>query len=333
MDGSKISVIVPVYEVEPYLRKCLDSVVNQTYQNLEIILVDDGSPDKCPAICDEYAARDERIQVIHKENGGVASARNAGLERVTGDYIGWVDSDDWIETDMFEYLLENAEKFGADITVCGRYEISKENKKFRGWEEIKCINRLEGLTLLLQNDLMQNFLWDKLWRRDLFQGILFPAGKTFEDVAIMYRLFERAEKVVCLPVAKYNYFHRLGSIVSDTTLKNRLNHYWAAKDRYEKMKDRWPELKDLLLAQCAASAMGIWCSYYKNPLQVRKNMMSRLEEVSKFCAPHMKKVGKYVGVGITGRIILRLISRADWWSFALAWCVGKLYEKKHGQSL
>ena len=114
MDGSKISVIVPVYEVEPYLRKCLDSVVNQTYQNLEIILVDDGSPDKCPAICDEYAARDERIQVIHKENGGVASARNAGLERVTGDYIGWVDSDDWIETDMFEYLLENAEKFGAE---------------------------------------------------------------------------------------------------------------------------------------------------------------------------------------------------------------------------
>ena len=104
MPEAKISVIVPVYKVEPYLRKCLDSIVGQTHRNLEIILVDDGSPDNCGAICDEYAARDERIKVIHKENGGVASARNAGLAVASGDYIGWVDSDDWIETDMMSQL-------------------------------------------------------------------------------------------------------------------------------------------------------------------------------------------------------------------------------------
>jgi len=101
---AKISVIVPVYKVEPYLRKCLDSIVGQTHRNLEIILVDDGSPDNCGAICDEYAARDERIKVIHKENGGVASARNAGLAVASGDYIGWGGSDDWIETDMMSQL-------------------------------------------------------------------------------------------------------------------------------------------------------------------------------------------------------------------------------------
>ena len=120
MPDAKISIIVPVYKVEPYLRKCLDSIVGQTYQKLEIILVDDGSPDSCGAICDAYAARDERIRVIHKENGGVASARNAGLDAATGDYIGWVDSDDWIEADMFECLLKGAEDYDADIVVCGR---------------------------------------------------------------------------------------------------------------------------------------------------------------------------------------------------------------------
>lgn len=333
VDNPKVSVIVPVYKVEPYLRQCLDSIVNQTYQNLEIILVEDGSPDNCGAICDEYVAKDKRIQVIHKENGGVSSARNAGLAAATGEYIGWVDSDDWIEADMFEYLLKGADKFGADIAVCGRYEVCKGKKKLRGWGETMCLDRLEGLKLLLQNDLMQNFLWDKLWRQELFQGIAFPEGKTFEDIAVMYRLFERAEKVVCLPDAKYNYFQRSGSIVSDTTLENRLNHYWAAKGRYEDMKGRWPELEDLLLAQCAASAIGIWCGYYKNPRWVRNGARLRLEEIAKFCAAHVKRAGKCIGVGLAGKIALMLIPHVSWWSFALAWCVGRLYKKKHGRSL
>ena len=116
----KISVIVPVYKVEPYLRKCLDSIINQTYRNLQIILVDDGSPDNCGAICDEYASKDSRIEVIHQENGGVSAARNAGLKLAAGDYIGWVDSDDWIEPDMYAYMLENMQKYEADIAVCSQ---------------------------------------------------------------------------------------------------------------------------------------------------------------------------------------------------------------------
>ena len=108
--SDKISVIVPVYNVENYLRRCVDSIINQTYKNLEIILVDDGSPDNCPVICDEYAQKDSRIKVIHKENGGLSSARNCGMDMATGEYIGFVDGDDWIESDMYKFLIENAEK-------------------------------------------------------------------------------------------------------------------------------------------------------------------------------------------------------------------------------
>lgn len=161
----KISIIVPVYKVEPYLRKCLDSIVGQTYQNLQIILVDDGSPDNCGKICDEYAARDRRIEVIHQANGGVSAARNAGLKLADGDYIGWVDSDDWIESGMYEYLLENALKYGADIAVCSRFERYKDKVIRRGWSNIEVLNREKALQMLLKNDVMQNYLCDKLCKQ------------------------------------------------------------------------------------------------------------------------------------------------------------------------
>lgn len=333
VDKPKISVIIPVYKVEPYLRKCLDSIVNQTYRNLEIILVDDGSPDNCGAICDEYAARDERIQVIHKPNGGVSSARNVGLAAATGEWLGWVDSDDWIEADMYEVLLKGAKKYGADIAVCSRMEIFKNERIFRGWQEEKSLDRKAGLELLLENDVMQNYCADKLFRKSLWDGIAFPEGRTFEDIAVMYRLFERAERVICLPGAKYNYAQRAGSIVSDITLENRLNHYRAARERYEDMKERWPELEELLLAQCAASAIGIWCGYYKNPRQVREKVRPQLREIAKFSAPHVKRAGESIGVGLAGRMVLALVPYATWWSFALAQCVSKLYEIKHGKPL
>lgn len=117
----KISVIVPVYKVENFLDRCVESIVGQTYENLEIILVDDGSPDNCPSMCDKWAEKDRRIKVIHKENGGVSSARNAALDIVSGDYIGFVDSDDWIDPGMYEFLYENSQKYDADISYCGTF--------------------------------------------------------------------------------------------------------------------------------------------------------------------------------------------------------------------
>lgn len=333
MKTPKISVIIPVYKVEPYLRGCLNSIVNQTYENLEIILVDDGSPDGCGAICDEYAARDRRIRVIHKTNGGVSSARNAGLRAAAGEWIGWVDSDDWIEPDMYEYLLSHALSAGADITVCGRLERYRDRSVFRGWEREETLDTETALELLLKNDVMQNYLWDKLWRRGLFDGLSFPEGRTFEDIAIMHRLFVRARRIVCLPEAKYNYFQRPGSIVDDVSLVNRVNHFTAAEARYCEMARDWPQFHDLLEAQCVASAVPIWCSYYANPKEERRRFRPKLREISEFAAEHYQSALKHMGLGAAGRAALRLTPYDAWWAFALAGAISWAYKLKHGRAL
>lgn len=330
MDNPKISVIVPVYKVEPYLQKCLDSVVGQTYRNLEIILVDDGSPDRCPAICDGYAAQDSRVKVIHKENGGVSSARNAGLAAATGDWIGWVDSDDWIEPDMYGYMLDKARTYGADIAVCGRTEVYPNRTVRRSWSEDLVMNREDALTLLLKNDVLQNYCCDKLFCADIWEGIVFPESETFEDIAVMHRLFERAQRTVCLPETKYHYLQRAESIVHNVSLENRLNHYRAAEKRYREMQEDWPELEDLLLAQCAASVIGVWCGYSRNPKKIRRAALPALRKASAFCAPFAERAAQAIGAGLAGRLVLKLIRYPVWWSFVLAGLVSWLYEKRHG---
>ncbi len=329
----KISVIVPVYKVEPYLRKCLDSIINQTYRNLQIILVDDGSPDNCGAICDEYASKDSRIEVIHQENGGVSAARNAGLKLAAGDYIGWVDSDDWIEPDMYAYMLENMQKYEADIAVCSRLECFKERKLFKGWRQMEVLDKKQALEKLLENGQMQNYLWDKLWRRELFAGITFPDGRTFEDIAVMHRIFAKAQRVVCLPEAKYFYLQHNASIVGNVCLKNRFNHYLAAKERYVEMVAEWPQFEALLLAQCAVSAVGIWSGYLDNPKEERMKYLERLAEISAFCREHYQEAIQYANMGVTGRAVLRLTLYVKWWSFALAKFFSWLYKLKHGRNL
>lgn len=333
MSDPKISVIVPVYKVEPYLRKCLDSIVNQTYRNLEIILVDDGSPDNCGAICDEYAARDGRIQVIHQANGGVSAARNSGLAEATGDWVGWVDSDDWIEPDMYEYMLKNVLEQNADIAVCGRIEWYPDKNCFWVWEDTQVLDTEQALEKLLENKLMGNYLCDKLWRRGLFQGIVFPIGRTFEDIAIAHRLFLRAKCVVCLPKAKYNYLQHPESIVANASLLNRWNHYAAAKDRYDEMQNDWPQLEPLLATQCVTSATGLWCSYCAGSKEEQKQLQPLLRTVSAFCKKHIAVAQEQLGLGLAGRIVLRLTPYTRPWAFALARLVSKLYEARHGRPL
>ena len=176
----------------------MDSIINQTYRNLQIILVDDGSPDNCGAICDEYASKDSRIEVIHQENGGVSAARNAGLKLAAGDYIGWVDSDDWIEPDMYAYMLENMQKYEADIAVCSRLECFKERKRFKGWHQIVLLDMEQALERLLQSDEMNNLLWDKLWRKDLFLVSFFRRVGPLRILRLcIYSLPRRKKLFVC----------------------------------------------------------------------------------------------------------------------------------------
>lgn len=334
MDSPKISVIVPVYKVEPYLRKCLDSIVGQTYENLEIILVDDGSPDNCGAICDEYAARDERIRVIHQPNGGLSAARNAGLDMATGEYIGFVDSDDWIEADMYEYLLSGAQRAAADIAVCGLFEELPGRQNCRCWWEAETFDTESGLEQLFLRKKYSHSAWDKLYRRALFDGVRFPKGRNFEDIATTYRVFEKAKTVQLMPEAKYHYLQRPDSIMGDASLRNRVDSYLAAKSQYLDMKDRWPQFRGLLEAWCISVAAGIWGVYLSNPREAREKYRGTVEEIAAFAREHPAAVEKAEeSLGLAGRLAVRLTPHTGWWAFALAGLVNRLYLAKHGRPL
>lgn len=179
-----ISVIVPIYKAEGTISRCVKSICDQTYRHLEIILVDDGSPDKCPEICDRLATEDSRIVVVHQKNGGVAAARNSGLAKASGDYLGFVDSDDWIEPEMYERLMQGITEQEAQICLCG-VKSTYNNKVI----EVKktdmpiVLSGDEAICNLMKNRTHSLVLWNKLWKKELFEGVSFPVGRVFEDAA------------------------------------------------------------------------------------------------------------------------------------------------------
>ena len=240
-----ITVIVPIYNVEVYLRKCLDSILAQTYKNLEIILVDDGSPDGCPAICDEYAEIDKRIQVIHKENGGLSDARNAGVEIAMGDYIGFVDSDDWIMPDMYEYLLEGLCGYMADIAYCGFVNVHSTWAEYPNNQTDKVYTKETALNELFF-DRLKNFAWNKLYKAELWQNVRFPVGRNFEDILTMYKLFEQSKRIAILKEPKYYYLIRSDGITNTKGFLNRWNIYTAIIDRYKEVVPRMPQYRAAL---------------------------------------------------------------------------------------
>ena len=211
-----ISIIVPVYNVEKYLSRCVDSILAQTFRDFELILVDDGSTDKSAEICDKYAAKDSRIKVIHKENGGQSSARNNGLEIAIGKYIGFVDSDDWISTDCFEYLYTLIEKFNADA-VSADFVFAYENKlvgfqKDKNPKEKIIAGADEILCYYLKQDKMHGkndfAVWGKLFKRELFYELRFPAGKIYEDNIINFKLLQKCARYAKSTKKIYAYFQR-----------------------------------------------------------------------------------------------------------------------------
>lgn len=210
-----VSVIVPVYNVEEYLARCVDSILAQTYEKLEVILVDDGATDTSGAICDSYEAKDPRVRVIHKENGGLSSARNAGIDIARGEWLKFVDSDDWIEPDAVESLLCLALKHRTELVVGGRWDVkAATGEKRRGLcpRQEEVVSGTEMVRRIFLWDNCDSSACDKLFHRRLFREIRFPLGMVCEDVPIMYRIVLDAGKTALLDKPIYNYFHRSGSI-------------------------------------------------------------------------------------------------------------------------
>lgn len=229
-----VSVIIPIYNVEPYLRRCLDSIIDQTYSNLEIILVDDGSPDGCPQICDEYAGMDNRIVVIHKENGGLSDARNAGLDICKGDYITFVDSDDWVNEKYIEVMLDSALKYDAGVVISNYELVYDDNHREQNViveSPMEILTSVQAVKRLFSpNEVLYVIACAKLFARSIFNEIRFPKGKLNEDEYVAHLFLYNSQKTVVLKRILYYYFQRAGSITA-TIEKNSLRILEARIDR------------------------------------------------------------------------------------------------------
>lgn len=245
-----ISVIVPIYNVEKYINKCIDSIINQTYSNLEIILVDDGSPDNCGKICDEYVKNDKRIKVIHKENGGLSDARNTGIDMATGKYISFIDSDDTVTADYIEYM----------------YNMIKEDKTEMAISEVKRIYKESDLHIVSnKKNEEKQFVWDseecfynmlfskcgdvcayaKLYNRELFDNIRYPKGEVYEDSATTYKIIDKCKMISYGNKACYNYYTRPGSISKQGEFnENEYFYIKNTKEMLEYIENKYPNIRD-----------------------------------------------------------------------------------------
>ncbi len=269
MTNPKISVIVPIYNVELYLEKCVNSIVNQTYKNIEIILVDDGSSDSSGRISDELSLSDNRIKVVHKKNGGLSDARNTGISISTGDLLCFIDSDDYIENDMIELLYKNLINFNADISVCSYImEYKNKNVIIANGNEIKVYNKEEALkNSLLVNDIGM-ISCNKLFKKELFKGILYPLGQAFEDINTIYKVLNASNVIVYDPTPKYYYVQRDSSINGQNFKAKEFNEklydlYDASMEVYNFIKKSYPQI-------LGASSIG--CINYN--LRVINNMIT-----------------------------------------------------------
>ena len=242
--NDKVSIIVPIYNVENYLERCIISIINQTYTNLEIILVDDGSTDNCPNICEKYKKQDNRITVIHKKNGGLSDARNKGIDIASGKYIYFIDSDDYMHLNTIEFLLNSVKETDADISCCS-YLLFYDNQKLTVStknEKYKCFDSETALKNLLYQKGCTNSAWGKLYKTVLFDDIRFPVGQICEDLPVIYRLFHKANKVCISSAQFYYYYQRVNSIINTSFKLSRMSGLNFAKEETEFIRNTHPKL-------------------------------------------------------------------------------------------
>jgi glycosyltransferase involved in cell wall biosynthesis len=240
-----ISIIVPIYNVQEYLYRCVDSIINQTYKNLEIILVDDGSPDNCPQICDDYAKKDNRIKVVHKENGGLSDARNAGMKVATGEYISFIDSDDYVSLDFIQTLYNTMILENSDIVECNVVKFYENNYLDKYEDDLKILNydTVKGLSALISENPFHQHVWNKLYKADLVLDIFYPVGKLNEDEFWTYQVFGRAKKVSKLNKTMYYYFQRANSIMGKSYSIRRLDALEGRYNRHLYIIKNFPQLE------------------------------------------------------------------------------------------
>lgn len=239
-----VSVVIPVYNVEKYLDRCIQSVIEQTYTNLEIILVDDGSTDKSPELCDQYARKDKRIVIIHKKNGGLSSARNAGIEKSKGDYIAFIDSDDYIAPSHIQLLVTPALTYDADISICGEQviKLGKQPKPIKKQLSCSIISKEEALADILTEHNFTVSVHSKLYKRTLFKNISFPVGKLYEDNGCTHKLILKSKRITYSTNKTYYYCLRNNSITSSSYDTKKLDYISLVDQACEEILKAYPQL-------------------------------------------------------------------------------------------
>ena len=248
MMKEKISIIVPVYNVEAYLERCVESILKQTYTNLEILLVNDGSTDKSGELCDKLALRDHRIRVIHKENGGLSDARNRGIDEASSNLIGFIDSDDYIDEDMYETLYRQMIASKADLSMCGHYDVyhqipEKQVAEIKTWE----LMPEEAIKMVMEAKILSVTAVNKLYKKALFEQLRFRIGKIAEDAFIMVDLIHQCSKVVATNEKKYYYVHRENSITTQKFSLKFLNVIEAYEQNAKIISENYPDLYDVAI--------------------------------------------------------------------------------------
>ena len=252
-----ISIIVPVYKVEKYLKKCIESILYQTYKNYELILVDDGSPDCCPVICDNYSEKDDRVTVIHKQNGGLSDARNAGMAIAKGNFICFVDGDDYVSEDFCELLLNAVLKSNADMAICNYLVVDENGNSIQEKNahlpiKDECISSQEFI-----KEYCGKYGWyyviacNKIYKRELFENVKYPVGKQHEDAFVIHHLVSRCKRIACVKKALYFYVQRQGSIMSQKSVRN-MDLGEALIDQYKFAKKN----KNIILRKYAARRLS-----------------------------------------------------------------------------
>lgn len=291
MEEDLISVIIPVYNVEKYLRNCIDSVISQTYHNLEIILIDDGSPDKCGEICEEYANKDSRIKVIHKENGGLSDARNVGIQRAIGKYITFIDSDDDVKKEYIQYLYDLIIKDKTKMSIAAHTVISDEKEIDIGeGKKEKKLTTQECLERMLCEDGFCVSAWAKLYDKELFENVEFPKGKLNEDNGTTYKLILKCDAIAYGNKSIYNYYKRENSIMTSKFCLRKMDLIELTDEMCDTIDKKYPNLKESTEKRRVTARFSILRQILVGELDEEQKII--VEEIEKYIRKKKKEILK-----------------------------------------
>ena len=321
-----VSVIVPIYKVEKYMHRCVDSIINQTYKKIEIILVDDGSPDSCGKICDEYAEKDNRIKVIHKENGGLSDARNAGIDIAKGNYLTFIDSDDYVTEDYVEFLLNLLKESDADMSVCKHTIVYNDSKYIdTGTKKYYLAEPRQILEMLLYSDDFDVSTWAKLYKKELFCNIRFPKDRLFEDSATTYKLIDLCKKIAFKSESKYFYVIRDDSITTKEFNSKKFDLIKSTEEMVTYIEKKYSDLKK----GCERRLMYSYLSTLMNLAEVDKkseNYEEYKKQLMEYIKKHRKEVLKDKKIPKRDRIALYSLL-FGFEGFRISWMIYKKINK------